>query len=100
MNDMTDMVNNEDTPLAKVAGETMKYNTASVNALATNVGLQAKYGSGMGGVETLESQLQQYQAKRVYESVMDDVLDKTDPSNKITHDRFDIQKSKERLGLK
>jgi hypothetical protein len=100
MNDMTDMVNNEDTPLANVTGETMKYNSASVNALATNVGLQAKYGSGLGGVETLESQLQQYQAKRVYESVLDDVLDNTDPSNKITHDRFNIQKTKERLGLK
>lgn len=101
MNDMTEIVNEEKDPnLAKVAGETMKYNSASVNALATNVGLQSKYGSGMAAVETLESQLQQYQAKRVYESVLDDVLDNTDPSNKITHDRFNIQKTKERLGLK
>jgi predicted membrane GTPase involved in stress response len=99
MNSLNKIVENEDTDIAKVIGETMKYNSASVQAIATNVGLQSKYGSGMAGVETLENQLQQYQAKRVYESVLDDVLDEADKST-ASNKKFEVQTAKARLGLK
>ena len=101
MNQMTQIVNNEDTNLAKVAGETMKYSSAAVSALANNPGLQNTYGGGLSGVETLEGQLQQHQSKRVFEKVMDKVLDDADKDDtqKSTHNKFNVEGTLKQLNL-
>ena len=98
MDEMTKLVNTEDSDLAKVSGESMKYNSASVSAIANNPGLQARFGGGLSGVDSLENQLQQHQAKRVFESVMDDVLEEADQEPK-RGTAFNIEKTKKRLGL-
>ena len=98
VDEMTKLVNTEDSDLAKVAGESMKYNSASVSAIANNSGLQARFGGGLSGVDSLENQLQQHQAKRVFESVMDDVLEEADQEPK-RGTAFNIEKTKKRLGL-
>lgn len=93
MNQMTQLVNNEDTNLAKVTAETMKYSSAAVSAIANHPGIASKYGPGLSGVETLEEgQLQQHQSKRVFEKVMDNVLDEADldDTEKSTHKKFNV----------
>lgn len=100
MNDMTQIIEEaKDPDMAKIATESSKYGSAAIHSLANNVGLQNKYGSDEKGVETLESQLKEYQSKRVFESVLDDVLDQADAENKPNQQKFNVADTKLRNGL-
>jgi hypothetical protein len=104
MERMNQYVNDEstkDTNLAKVASETMKYNSASVHAIATNPGIARAYGPGLDAVDTLEKQIQERQSKRVYDAVLDNVLDEADKdtNQKATHNKFNVKGVIKKLNL-
>jgi hypothetical protein len=102
MHQMEDLVDDsdEDESIRKVAIETMKYNTASTQAIANNPGLAGKYGGDVKGVETLEMQLKQYQAERVYNAVLNNALKiaNDDPKEIQTYEKFDVDAQMLNLG--
>ena len=81
-----------DDNIAMIAREEIKYLEAAMKAISTNSGLQSKFGSGFEGVQELANIIKQRQSQRVFESVLEDVLDNanSDASNKATAGKFDL----------
>jgi hypothetical protein len=102
MNQMTHMIEDPGTDpnMKQVTTDTMKYNAAAVSGIAQNPGIAAKYGSDVNAVETLESQLQKYQAEQVFNAVINKALQTAnDDASKSTHNQFDINTKMVALGL-
>ena len=65
-------------PSAKIAKEELKYLSAAMQAMGNNPALTNRFGSGFQGAMAISSLLKQKQAERVYNKIIEGVLDQKD----------------------
>lgn len=87
--------------LAKIAQEEIKYLEAAMLAIARNSQLASAYGSGFEGVTELAGILKARQSKRLFEDVLNDVLEKADQDpSKSLNGQFDLKGIKAKQGYR
>ena len=76
LNQTKELINSggEDDPLAKIAGEEIKYLDAAMHALTKNPLFKDKFGSGFNGAMQLSGLLKAHHSKMVYDKIMDDTI--------------------------
>ena len=72
------------TASSKIAKEELKYLNAAMNAMDKTPALTNRFGSGFQGAMAISSLLKQRQAERVYNKIIEDVLDKSGTGLTIT----------------
>ena len=63
---------------AKIAKEELKYLSAAMKAMGNNPALTNRFGSGFQGAMAISSLLKQKQAERVYNKIIEGVLEQKD----------------------